>query len=195
MPWFRHPNPKKLAADNDMHGLVNCVTKENEAIAREAASLLAGLVDDFDNAPGTHEVLVDLEMDAGPMAKHALGCVLRHDFGHNSRVKSSAATALYRIHAVDELKRVIEELRASEHQGQMLHATLSQVLLGAATRADDVAMVEFLLVNGQYQDPGEVAVAYELLRSRGGAAAADKVANDPAVFSEVAKEAASLRPS
>ena len=195
MSWFHHPNPKKLAADNDMHGLANCVTRENETIARQAAPLLAALVDDFDNAPGTHEVLVDLEMDAGPMAKHALACVLRHDYGRNTHVKSNAASALYRIHAVDELKKIVEEVRGSEHQGGALHATLSHVLLGAATRSNDVPTVQFLLVNGQFNDPGEVAAAYDFLRSHGGADAVEKVANDPAVFSAVAKEAASPRPS
>lgn len=194
MSWFS-PNPKKLAANNDLHGLVGCVVGKDPAIAREASTLLAALVDDFDNAPGTHEVLVDLEMDAGPMAKHALGCVLRHDFGHNSHVKSSATLALYRLHAVDELKKVIEEIRGSEHQGQALHATLSHVLLGAAIRGNDVGLVEFLLVNGQFNDPSEVAAAYDFLRSQGGADAVEKVASDPAVFSPLAKEAGSPRPS
>ncbi len=195
MSWFHHPNPKKLAADNDMHGLLNCVTRENETIARQAAPLLAALVDDFDNAPGTHEVLVDLEMDAGPLAKHALGCVLRHDFGRNTHVKSNAASALYRIHAVDELKKIVEEIRGSEHQGQALHATLSHVLLGAAMRNNDVPTVQFLLVNGQFNDPGEVAAAYDFLRSHGGAEAVEKVASDTAVFSSLAKEAGLPRPS
>lgn len=195
MSWFHHPNPKKLAADNDMHGLVSCVTGKDQAVAREAATLLAALVDDFDSAPGTHEVLVDLEMDAGPMAKHALGCVLRHDFGRNTHVKSSAASALYRIHAIDELKKVVDEVRGSEHQGGPLHATLSHVLLGAAMRNQDAPTVQYLLVNGQFSDPGEVASAYDFLRSHGGADAVEKVAGDPAVFSPLAKEAGLLRPS
>lgn len=195
MSWFHHPSPKKLAADNDMHGLVGCVRGKDQAIAREAATLLAALVDDFDDAPGTHEVLVDLEMDAGAMAKHALGCVLRHDFGRNTHVKSSAASALYRIHAVDELKKVIEEIRAGEHQGQALHATLSHVVLGAAIRNNDAPTVQFVLVNGQFNDPGEVAAAYDFLRSHGGDAAVEKVASDPAVFSPLAKEAGLPRPS
>lgn len=195
MSWFHHPNPKKLAANNDMHGLVECVRGKDQAIAREACTLLGALVDDFDSAPGTHEVLVDLEMDATPMSIQALGCVLRHDFGRNTHVKSSAATALYRVHALDELKKVIGEIRAGEHQSQAVHATLSHVLLGCAMRANDVAFVEFLLVNGQFHDAGEVASAYELLRSHGGSAAVEKVANDPAVYSDVVKDAAITRPS
>ena len=191
MSFFHHPNPTKLAANNDLHGLVNCVTGKDQAVARQAAPLLAALVDDFDDAPGTHEVLRDLEGDASPMAVYALACVVRHGFERSSHVKSVAALALYRLHAFDELRKIVEEVRNGEHRGKTLHATLSHDLLGAAVRAHDVAMAQFILVNGQFATPGEIAAGLELLRSAGGAGAVEQVVADPAVFSAAVKQAAS----
>jgi len=151
MSFFRHPNPAKLAANQDMHGLVDCVTGKDQAIAKQAAPLLAALVDDFDEAPGTHEVLRDLEGDAQPMAVYALVCILRHGFDRSSHVKSSAAVALYRLHATDDLKRIFEELRNSDHKGKKLHADLSRAVLGATVRAHDAAMTAFLLRNSDHK--------------------------------------------
>jgi hypothetical protein len=189
MLFFHHPNPAKLAANNDLHGLVECVTGKDQAIARQAAPLLAALVDDFDEAPGTHEVLRDLEGDAQPMAVYALGCVLRHDFGRNSHVKSSAALALYRLHAFEDLKKVLQEVRASEHAGGPFHASLSHDLLGAALRAHDLAMLPFALVHGQFAEAREVVPALEALSAAGGSAIA-AVAEDSATFSAAVREAA-----
>src|ERR1044072_1714269 len=101
--FFRHPNPTKLAANNDLHGLVGGVCGKDQAAARQPAPPLAGLVDDFDEAPGTHEALRDLEGDASPMAVHALACVVRHGYERSTAVNSVAALALYRLHAVDQL--------------------------------------------------------------------------------------------
>jgi hypothetical protein len=191
MSFFFHPKPKKLAENNDLHGLVECVTGKDPAIAKEAAPLLAGLVDDFDEAPGTHEVLRDLEGDASAMAVYALGCVLRHGFERSTGVKSVAALALYRLHALDELKKIFGELRASEHAGKTLHAKLSHAILGAAVRAHDVPTTQFVLVNGQFASPGEVADGLDLVRSTGGDAALASAVQDPAVFSDVVKQAGS----
>lgn len=188
MSFFHHPNPTKLAENNDLHGLVNCVTAKDQATARKAAPLLAALVDEFDEAPGTREVIRDLESDAQPMSVHALTCVVRHGFERNSHVKSSAALALYRLRAGDELRNVLRELRGGPHAGNTLHATLSHDLLGAAIRARDVAMVQFLLVHGQFTNATEVAAAFDLLRS-GGTEAVERVVGDPAIFSSVVKEA------
>jgi len=189
MSFFRHPNPAKLAANQDMHGLVDCVTGKDQAIAKQAAPLLAALVDDFDEAPGTHEVLRDLEGDAQPMAVYALVCILRHGFDRSSHVKSSAAVALYRLHATDDLKRIFEELRNSDHKGKKLHADLSRAVLGATVRAHDAAMTAFLLRNGEFSSAAEVAPAFELLRSSGGPAAVEAVTGDASTFSSAAKEA------
>ncbi|HXT20275.1 MAG TPA: hypothetical protein VN923_05970 [Thermoanaerobaculia bacterium] len=188
MSFFRHANPTKLAANNDLHGLVECVCGKDQACAKQAAPLLAGLVDDFDDAPGTHEALRDLEGDASPMAVQALACVVRHGFERSTGVKSVAALALYRLHAVDELKKILAELRASEHAGKTLHSRLSHDVLGAAVRAHDAATAEYVLVNGQFASPGEIADGLDLLRS-GGAGAVERVAADPAVFSPVVKQA------
>lgn len=189
MSFFHHPKPTKLAANNDLHGLVECVTGKDQAVAKEAAPLLAGLVDDFDEAPGTHEVLRDLEGDATPMAKYALACVVRHGFERSTGVKSVAALALYRLHALDELKTIFAELRAGEHAGKTLHAKLSHDVLGAAVRAHDVATTQLILVNGQFASPGEVAEGLDLVRSAGAEAVA-QVVEDPALFSAAVKEAA-----
>lgn len=189
MSFFFHPKPKKLAENNDLHGLVECVTGKDPAIAKEAAPLLAALVDDFDQAPGTHEVLRDLEGDATPMATYALACVLRHGFERSTGVKTVAAQALYRLHAFDDLKKIFAELRASEHAGKTLHARLSHDILGAAVRAHDVPTAQFVLVNGQFASPGEVAAGLDLVRSAG-AEAVGQVVEDPAVYSAAVKEAA-----
>ena len=189
MSFFHHPNPAKLAANQDLHGLVACVTGKDQAIARQAAPLLAALVDDFGDAPGTHEIVRDLESDAQPMAVVALTCVLRHGFDRSSHIKASAALSLYRLHAVDDLKKVFGELRGGEQAGKALHAALSHALLAAAVRAHDVATAQFLLVNGQFAGAGEVAPAFDLLRSDGGGAALERVVDDGAIFSEAAKEA------
>jgi len=189
MSFFFHPKPKKLAENNDLHGLVECVTGKDPAVAKEAAPLLAALVDDFDDAPGTHEVLRDLEGDASAMAVYALGCVLRHGFERSTGVKSVAALALYRLHALDELKKIFGELRASEHAGKTLHAKLSHDILGAAVRAHDVPTTQFVLVNGQFASLGEAAGGLDLVRSAGAEAVA-QVVEDPAVFSAAVKDAA-----
>jgi hypothetical protein len=194
MSFFRHPNPAKLAANQDMHGLVECVTGKDQAIAKQAAPLLAALVDDFDEAPGTHEVLRDLEGDAQPMAVFALVCILRHGFDRSSHVKSSAALALYRLHAAEDLKRIVEEVRGSDQKGGRLHSDLSHSLLGAAVRGRDVAMTTFLLRNGRFSTVAEVAPAFDLLRSSGGQGAVEAVVNDPSTFSTVAKEAGAEAP-
>ena len=187
--FFSHPNPAKLAANNDLHGLFNCVIGKDQNVAKQAATLLAGLVDDFDDAPGTHEVLRDLEGDASPAAVYALACVIRHGFERNSHVKSVAALALYRLHKADELKKIVEELRNSEHAGKALHAQLSHDILGAAVRAHDVPTAQFILVNGQFASSGEVAPGLELVRSSGGDAAVASVVNDPSVFSSAVRQA------
>ena len=187
--FFSHPNPAKLAANNDLHGLFNCVVGKDQNVAKQAATLLAGLVDDFDDAPGTHEVLRDLEGDASPMAVYALACVVRHGFERSSHVKSVAALALYRLHKVDELQKIVEELRNGEHAGKTLHATLSHDLLGAAVRSHDVATAQLILVNGQFASPGEIAAGLEMLRFAGGDAAVASVVQDPAVFSGAVREA------
>ncbi|HEV8240987.1 MAG TPA: hypothetical protein VGS57_16595 [Thermoanaerobaculia bacterium] len=187
--FFSHPNPAKLAANNDLHGLFNCVVGKDQNAAKQAAALLAGLVDDFDDAPGTHEVLRDLEGDASPMAVYALACVVRHGFERSSHVKSVAALALYRLHAVGELQKIVEELRNGEHAGKTLHAQLSHDVLSAAVRAHDAATAQFILVNGQFASAGEVAPGLELLLSTGGDAAVAGVVADPAVFSPAVKGA------
>ncbi|HET9766178.1 MAG TPA: hypothetical protein VFS60_04995 [Thermoanaerobaculia bacterium] len=189
MSFFFHAKPKKLAENNDLHGLVECVTGKDPAVAKEAAPLLAGLVDDFDEAPGTHEALRDLEGDATPMAKHALACVVRHGFERSTGVKSVATLALYRLHAIDELKKIFAELRASEHAGKTLHAKLSHDVLGAALRAHDVPTTQWVLVNGQFASRGEVADGLDLVRSAGAEAVA-QVVEDPALFSAAVKDAA-----
>ena len=51
MSFFHHANPTKLAANQDLHGLVNCVTGKDQAVARQAAPLLAALVDDSTRLP------------------------------------------------------------------------------------------------------------------------------------------------
>jgi len=187
---FFHANPAKLAANNDLHGLFNCVIGKDQTVHRQAAQLLAGLVDDFDDAPGTHEALRDLEGEATPNAIYALACVVRHGFERSTGVKSVAALALYRLHAAGELKKILEELRASEHAGKALHARLSHDLLGAAVRAHDVATVEYVLVNGQFASPDEAAPGLEVLRNEGGAGAVERVSGDPAVYSAAVREAA-----
>ena len=186
---FFHANPAKLAANNDLHGLFNCVIGKDQTVHRQAAQLLAGLVDDFDDAPGTHEALRDLEGEATPNAIYALACVVRHGFERSTGVKSVAALALYRLHAAGELKKILEELRASEHAGKALHARLSHDLLGAAVRAHDVPTAQLVLVNGQFASPGEVADGLGLVRSAGAEAVA-QVVEDPALFSAAIKEAA-----
>jgi hypothetical protein len=186
--FFRHPNPAKLAANQDLHGLVECVTGKDEAIARQAAPLLAALVDEFDVAPGTHEVLRDLEGDAKPMAIYALACVLRHDFDRDSHVKTSAALALYRLHAVDELKKIVVELRGSEQKGNALHTDLSQGVLGAAVRAHDLPMVEFMLVNGSFANEAAADPGFDLLLGDGGRDAVERVVKDATVFSPHVKQ-------
>ena len=186
--FFRHPNPTKLAANNDLHGLVECVCGKDQAVAKQAAPLLAGLVDDFDDAPGTHEALRDLEGDASPMAVYALACVVRHGYERSTGVKSVAALALYRLHAVDELKKIVDEIRSGEHAGKALHAKLSHDVLGAAVRAHDVATLQYILVNGQFASPGEVEAGFDLVRSAG---ALDQVVGEPAVYSAAVREAAS----
>jgi hypothetical protein len=185
--FFSHPNPVKLAANNDLHGLFDCVVGKDQNAAKQAATLLAGLVDDFDDAPGTHEVLRDLEGDASPMAVYALACVVRHGFERSSHVKSVAALALYRLHKVDELEKIVAELRSGEHAGGTLHAALSHDLLGAAVRSHDVATAQLILKNGQFASPGEIAAGLDLLRSSGGDAAVASVSNDPAVFSSAVR--------
>jgi len=187
--FFRHPNPTKLAANNDLHGLVECVCGKDQAAAKQAAPLLAGLVDDFDDAPGTHEALRDLEGDASPMAVHALACVVRHGYERSTGVKSVAALALYRLHAVDELKKIVDEIRSGEHSGKALHAKLSHDVLGAAVRAHDAATTQYILVNGQFASADEIAPGLDLLRSSG---ALDQVVGDPAVYSAVVREAGSV---
>jgi hypothetical protein len=187
--FFRHPNPTKLAANNDLHGLVECVCGKDQAAARQAAPLLAGLVDDFDEAPGTHEALRDLEGDASPMAVHALACVVRHGYERSTGVKSVAALALYRLHAVDELKKIVDEVRNGEHAGKALHAKLSHDVLGAAVRAHDAATTQYILVNGQFASADEVAAGLDLVRSDGGAGAVERVTGDPAVYSAVVRGA------
>ena len=189
MGFFSHPNPTKLAANNDLHGLVECVTGKDQTVAKQAAPLLAGLVDDFDEAPGTHEALRDLEGDATPMARYALACVVRHGFERSTGVKSVAALALYRLHAVDEIRKIFEEIRNGEHAGKTLHAKLSHDLLGAAVRAHDAAMAQLVLTNGQFAAPGEAAAGVDLLRAEGGAGAVEKVVEDPALFSAAVKDA------
>ena len=188
---FFHANPAKLAANNDLHGLFNCVIGKDQTVHRQAAQLLAGLVDDFDDAPGTHEALRDLEGDASPMAVYALACVVRHGYERSTGVKSVAALALYRLHAVDELKKIVDEIRNGEHAGKALHAKLSHDILGAAVRAHDVATAQYILVNGQFASAGEVAAGLDLLRSDGGAGAVEQVTGDPAVYSPAVREAAS----
>jgi hypothetical protein len=194
MSFFRHPNPAKLAANQDLHGLVECVTGKDQAIAKQAAPLLAALVDDFDEAPGTHEVLRDLESDAQPMAIYALGCILRHGFERSSHIKASAALALYRLHATGELQRIVEEVRASEHKGKKLHVDLSHCLVGAAVRANDAALASFILKNGAFSSAAEAAPAVEVLRAAQGAGAVEAVASDPSTFSAVVKEASVAAP-
>jgi hypothetical protein len=193
--FFHHPNPAKLAANQDLHGLFVCVTGKDQAIAKQAAPLLAALVDDFDEAPGTHEVLRDLESDAQPMAVHALCCILRHDFSRNTHMKWGAALALYRLRARADLERVFTELRNSEHAGKALHAKLTRDLLGAAVRAHDPALGRFLMTNGQFASADEAAPGFELLRSEGGAGTVEALANDPAVFSPAVREAGARMPS
>jgi hypothetical protein len=170
--WFSHPNPAKLAEANDLHGLVNCVTGKDLKVARQAVPILAALVDDLDGAPGTHDTIRDLESDAGPMAIEALVGVLRHDFGRSTQVKKDAALALYHLHAVEQVKSVVGEVRDSPHRGEALHATLSRVLLGAAVHARDAETARFLLANGHFTDPAQTAAAQEMLGGAGGTAAA-----------------------
>ncbi|HEV8630006.1 MAG TPA: hypothetical protein VGV61_06785, partial [Thermoanaerobaculia bacterium] len=94
-----------------------------------------------------------------------------------------------RLHAVDELKKILGELRASENKGNALHADLSQSLLGAAMRAHDLPVVEFLLVNGQFPTEAAVEPAYDLLlASAGGREAVERVVNDRTLFSPVVKQ-------
>ena len=165
--WFNHPNPAKLAAANDLRGLVNCVTGKDAAVARQAVPILAALVDDLDGAPGTHDTIRDLESDAGPMAVEALVAVLRHDLARDTHVKAAAALGLYHLHRADLVQKVLAEIGESSYKGQALHGTLSRTLLGAAVRGKDVAMVEFLLANGHFADDSQVAAARDLLRSSG----------------------------
>ncbi len=189
MSFFHHPNPAKLAANQDLHGLFVCVTGKDQAVAHQAAPLLAALADDLDGAPGTHEVVRDLESDAQPTAIHALACMLRHGFDRTTRVKTDAALSMYRLHALGELQAILAEVRESEHQGGALHAALSRLLLAAAVRGHDLAMVQFLLVNGCFGEAGEVAPAVELLGDSGDPDVIAQVVADPALFSAAVRQA------
>jgi hypothetical protein len=187
MTFFRrHATPQQLAAESDINGLFLCVTGKDQKVAKEAVPLLAALVDELDMAPGTHEVLRDLESDATPNSVHALEGIVRHDLAHTSGVKMGAVLALFRLHAMAELRKIVEDIRNGDAAGKPLHADLSRNLLGAAVRAHDVELTRFLLVNGSFGSAGEVEPAFEMLAG-GGPEAVQAIAADRSTYSEVAK--------
>jgi len=187
MTFFRrHASPQQLAAESDVNGLFLCVTGKDPKVAKEAVPLLAALVDELDMAPGTHEVLRDLESDASANSIHALEGIVRHDLARSSGVKMGAALALFRLHAMAELRKIVEDIRNGDAAGKQLHGDLSRNLLGAAVRGHDVELAKFLLVKGNFGSAAEVEPAFEMLAS-GSPEAAQAIAADGSTYSEVAK--------
>ncbi|MCE7985358.1 MAG: hypothetical protein DYG89_29645 [Caldilinea sp. CFX5] len=190
---FFKPNVPKLVEKKDMKALLKLITSKDSQLAVSAALSLGNLLSDLIGVQEKEKgrsIINDLYSCGNPHAIRALSEVIRSDFSIDSDIKARAAKALYHLNAKDELRAIIQELRASNRKGEALHVGLSRDLIELSVQKRDINFLEYILINGCFDMPSEVVSAYKLLESVGDVQAVKRIVENPSVYSHISKERA-----